>query len=144
MQKSIGLLLVAGGVALLLLLKKGLRRGRGTVHRREVVVGPKQGVCGLLREPSNVTMRRNEQLHWIIRNEGGHPCDRHVEVCIENWRPGNPLEIVGGGRFCRKVLPGHAVPLPARVRPNAEPGRYRYDVWIDGKPAVDPMVDIVI
>ena len=125
MGRGVGVLLVAGGAALLWLLKKGHRHGI-MVHTRNVVIGPKQGVCGVTEQPANVTLKKHERLHWKIRNAGGGPCDGPVEVCMSNWRPFNPLEEDehGDGRFCRTVRPGQTKTLPARVKPDAREGSY--------------------
>jgi hypothetical protein len=146
MRKRVGLILAAAGAgAALIWFLRGKVSSR-RVHRRDIIVKEKKGDCGIERQPDDVTMERNDQLHWIISNASqgnGGACDRAVEVCVTNWRPSNPFDDVGGGRFCRTVRPGQTKTLPARVKQHAESGQYHYEVWIDGQLAIDPMVEIV-
>jgi hypothetical protein len=145
MRKELGVLLAAGGALLALLLKKGVRVRQARVKRRAIVVGPKMNVCGVLLKPENVKLRKDEHLHWLIVNvsDYGDACDRMVKVSVTCWKPYNPLIAHGPGGFSRRVQAGHLALLPAIVDPNAEFRSYSYEIHIDGKAAVDPMVDIV-
>jgi hypothetical protein len=148
MRKGVGVALVAGGVLLAWLLKKKMPMHVFRVHERDVVVGDKSGRCGLRRSPSPVRLSkpRGDQLHWILWNEGG-PCGSQVEIWMTNWSPRNPLEDRGDHPeqpFKRRVQKGAPVRMPAHIRQDAEAGTYRYDVFVNGQLAEDPMLEIVI
>jgi len=144
MRQGVGILLVVGGAALAWLLKRKVGIF-AHVHRPPVRVGSKNGTCGLVQPVPSVQMDRHDQLHWMLTNTGGH-CGDAVEICITNWSPSNPLEDMDPSArpFCRRVRVGHPpLPLRARVRQGASTGNYWYHITVDGRPAVDPMVEIV-
>lgn len=71
MRKEIGTLLVAAGIALVWLLKKGLPGPR--IHERFITLKSKSGQCGIVgrqEDIKKVVLRRSkgDQVHWIIRN----------------------------------------------------------------------------
>jgi hypothetical protein len=154
MRKGVGALLAAGSAILIWLFKKGL--DRPVTHHRNIVLGPKQGQCGVAERPTRVRLRRRQAgredtLIWRISNPSpaGSACDRELRVCIENWKlHGEPVDAPlvrpGGGPLCERVRPrtGPAT-LPARPLQSARTGIYSYEIWIDGQLARDPMVEIV-
>lgn len=152
MRKGIGLLLVVGGVALALLLKKRLRAQ--VIHDRPIVLGPKNGRCDVAQCPEEVRLRwsRGDKVRWLISNPAvdRDACDRNVRVCLKGWRLHGvpvpaPVKDVGGGQFCRLVNPRQpAVPLLAQMSLVPALGRYSYVIEVDGHESDDPMLEIVL
>ncbi len=150
MRREIGILLTAGGAALIWLLKGKLRGPE--IHRRGITLTSKKGRCGITREPKPVKLRKSkgDQVHWLIKNpqNSGAACNGEIQVCLGNWSLNGaqvpaPVEDVQGGELCRSVPRPQTVPVHGKVKANAPVGTYYYDVLINGAVAVDPIVRIV-
>ena len=152
MRREIGILLTLGGVGLIWLFKKTAIAPR--VHTRFITLREKKGTCGIDRQPEDVVLRKRhgDVVRWVVTNpeNSGEACNRQVTVCIGDWNRNNasteaPVADVQGAGLCRDVSPSdRSKRITAVVRPNAPTGYYYYSVLIDGTPAVDPMVEIVV
>jgi len=150
MRKGVGVLLTLGSTILFFAVKNRLHL-RAPVEA-PIDLTPKEGKCGMVRQPSKVELRwlSEDQVHWIIANNTAEnsPCDRRVPVCLKNWRwhgvpAPAPVTLLEGQRFCRDVGRHAPMRIPAKVSKFALPGTYTYEVHIDDKLALDPMVEIV-
>jgi hypothetical protein len=149
MKKSTAGLLVGMGVGAVL---AWVFRGRilGNTFDRYIILKVKNGRCDLESQPGDTTLSklRDDKIRWNIANPDPGGCPGQHEVCIGNWRLNGveadpPVRNAQG--LCRHVhFDGPEKQILANIDRNAKPGVYTYDVLIDGRVAVDPIVKLII
>lgn len=89
-----------------------------------------------------------EPMLWDITNpsdedRGGGEA---VTVRIDGWRKhGEPsMPAVLAVSFERAVKPGQTKPIPALANIAAGAGEFKYDIYVDGELALDPIVKLVL
>jgi hypothetical protein len=147
-RSTVGLLVGAGVGAVLAWVFRG--RILGNTYDRYIILKTKNGRCDIDSQPADVTLSsfRDDKIRWNISNPDPGGCPGRHEVCIGNWRlngvPTNP-PVRNAQGLCRPVdFGGPDKQILANIDRNAECGEYTYDVLIDDRVAVDPIVKLIL
>ncbi len=106
-----------------------------------IVIGGRPEAPAITNEPEQIVARRASELEWRVENASG----REQEIALINFsrtsgpQTGHPLEKDDRNRKARVDRNGV---IHDRVRGNATPGTYKYEIWLNGVMAVDPEVVI--
>jgi hypothetical protein len=144
-NKTAGLLVgVGAGLGLAWLVRP---RDRATVVVDVTLKTAAGGRCGVM-PVADVELHYDQKIEWRITNN----CAVDVRLALERWRDnaGNPRcapvnpDDAQEPHLWRKVKAGRSGTIKGRGRLDWFGSDYHYDIYIDDKLAVDPIVRLVL
>lgn len=108
--------------------------------RTTIVIGGTPDQPAITRLPERLVGRRGTEFEWEIENASGRP----QEIALagfsdERGAKQSPLQ---KSDTERRTTPDKNGVIRDRVRDDAGPGVYKYEIWLNGGLAVDPEVEI--
>jgi hypothetical protein len=148
-KKTAGLLIGAGaGAALVWAVRRGLINLFPRQHRY-VVLDDDGGTCRVKTKPDELYLVRKQKVTWHITNN----CGKDFEVSLTNWKdeqgnrksPAVDPDGEESGELSRHVPAGETRDINGKARAaSVFLETFFYDVYLNGQPAADPIVKLVL
>ena len=152
-RKSAGLLIGAGaGIGLFWLIRRGLIDIFPPLDREIILTQDPDGLCRVTIKPKEVWLISNQKLTWNVTNN----CKKDIAVSLQNWDDGEGSDSPAVDPVYDPDDPGQEglertvkAEKKGKIRskgkvPNHPWHTFTYDVYLDGKPAADPIVKLIL